>query len=312
MDQARATNILESILGRFKNQGSEKLFYCPECGHHKRKLSINLDRGAFKCWVCDYRGKSIRRLVRKHGTYNNLKDWDEIYGRPNIANFDFLFAEKEEEVKVDVQMPQFFRSLLRKDLKFVDKEPFNYLANRGLSRQDIMKWKIGYCNSGEYKNRIVVPSFDDTGDLNYFIARSYRGDYFKYKNPKATKDVIFNELFIDWDKDLTIVEGVFDAINAGNAVPILGSTLHSGSNLLRKIVRNDTPCYIALDADASKKEREIIKTLLSYDVELYKIDTSGFEDVGTMPKDVFNERKAKAKFIDRDNYLLLDLLAGIK
>ena len=311
MDQARATNILESILGRFKNQGSEKLFYCPECGHHKRKLSINLDRGAFKCWVCDYRGKSIRRLVRKHGTYNNLKDWDEIYGRPNIANFDFLFAEKEEEVKVDVQMPQFFRSLLRKDLKFVDKEPFNYLANRGLSRQDIMKWKIGYCNSGEYKNRIVVPSFDDTGDLNYFIARSYRGDYFKYKNPKATKDVIFNELFIDWDKDLTIVEGVFDAINAGNAVPILGSTLHSGSNLLRKIVRNDTPCYIALDADASKKEREIIKTLLSYDVELYKIDVNGYEDVGSMPKSVFQQRKNNATFIDSDNYLLLDMLSAV-
>jgi hypothetical protein len=175
-----------------------------------------------------------------------------------------------------------------------------------------MKWKIGYCNSGEYKNRIVVPSFDDAGGLNYFIARSYRGDYFKYKNPKASKDVIFNELFIDWDKDLTIVEGVFDAINAGNAVPILGSTLHSGSNLLRKIVRNDTPCYIALDADASKKEREIIKTLLSYDVELYKIDTTGYEDIGAMPKDVFNDRKAKAKFIDRDNYLLLDLLAGIQ
>jgi DNA primase len=311
MDQARATNILESILGRFRNQGSEKLFFCPECGHHKRKLSINLDRGAFKCWVCNYRGKSIRRLVRKHGTYNNLKDWDEIYGRPNIANFDFLFAEKEEEVKVDVQMPEFFRSLLRKDLKFVDKEPFNYLANRGLTKEDIIKWKIGYCNSGEYKNRIVIPSFDDDGELNYFIARSYRGDYFKYKNPKATKDVIFNELFIDWDKDLTIVEGVFDAINAGNAVPILGSTLHSGSNLLRKIVRNDTPCYIALDPDAAEKERRIIETLLRYDVELYKIDVNGYEDVGEMPEDIFKDRKAKATLIDRDNYLLLDLLSAI-
>lgn len=312
MSQARATNILESILGRFRDQGSEKLFYCPECDHHKPKLSINIDRGAFKCWICNYRGKSIRRLVRKHGTYSQLKDWDEVYGRPDIANFDFLFAEKEEEAKVQVQMPNNFRSLLRKDLKFVDREPFNYLANRGLSKQDIVSWKIGYCNSGEFRNRVVVPSFSDDGDLNYFIARNYRDDYFKYKNPKVNKDVIFNELFIDWDKDLTIVEGVFDAINAGNAVPILGSTLHPESNLLRKIVRNDTPCYIALDADAPKKERQIIKTLLSYDVELYKIDTTGYEDVGTMPKDIFKSRKAKAKFIDRDNYLLLDLLAGIK
>ena len=312
MSQARATNILESVLGRFRDQGSEKLFYCPECDHHKRKLSINLDRGAFKCWICNYRGKSIRRLVRKHGTYSQLKDWDEVYGRPDIANFDFLFAEKKEEPKVQIQMPNNFRSLLRKDLKFVDREPFNYLAKRGLTKEDIIKWKIGYCNSGDFKNRIIIPSFNDDGDLNYFIARNYRGDYYKYKNPKVNKDVVFNELFIDWDKDLTIVEGVFDAINAGNAVPILGSSLHSGSNLLRKIVRNDTPCYIALDADASKKERQIIKTQLSYDVELYKIDTTGYDDVGVMPKDVFNNRKAKAKFIDRENYLLLDLLAGIK
>jgi hypothetical protein len=31
-----------------------------------------------------------------------------------------------------------------------------------------------------------------------------------------------------------------------------------------------------------------------------------------MPKDILKSRKAKAKFIDQDNYLLLDLLAGIK
>ena len=100
-----------------------------------------------------------------------------------------------------------------------------------------------------------------SGYPNYFIARSYVGHGMKYKNPRSSKNVVFNDLFTNWNDDLVIVEGVFDAINAGNAVPILGSTLRTDSDLLRKIVRNDTPCYIALDPDAADKERRIIQTL---------------------------------------------------
>ena len=60
-------------------------------------------------------------------------------------------------------------------------------------------------------------------------------------------------------------------LSAGNAVPILGSTLRSSSDpLLRKIVWNDTPVYVALDPDAAAKERRIIEMLLRYDIELYK------------------------------------------
>jgi hypothetical protein len=91
----------------------------------------------------------------------------------------------------------------------------------------------------------------------------------------------------------------------------LGSTLRSGSDLLRKIVRNDTPIYIALDPDAADKERRIIEMLLRYDIELYKVDVTGYEDVGSMPKDIFIERKQNASYIDRDNYLLLDMLSAI-
>ena len=108
-----------------------------------------------------------------------------------------------------------------------------------------------------------------------------------------------------------MVEGVFDALVAGNAVPILGSTLRAGSRLLREIVRNDTPVYVALDPDAATKERKVIKTLLEYDVELYKIDVSGYEDVGSMSKQVFQKRKDNAVLIDADNYLLLDMLSAV-
>jgi len=158
---------------------------------------------------------------------------------------------------------------------------------------------------------VIIPSFDDDGDASYFIARSYNGDSYKYKNPRSSKNIVFNELFIDWNEDLTIVEGVFDAMVAGNATPILGSTLQKDARLIQKIVYNDTPVFVALDPDAREKENKIIETLLKYDIELYKIDVEGYEDVGSMPREVFKERKQKASFIDRDNYLLVNLLSAI-
>jgi hypothetical protein len=215
------------------------------------------------------------------------------------------------EDKSKVELPEEFTSLSADKVPATGTYALRYLQKRGVTRDDILRWKIGYCFSGEYRNRIIIPSFDEDGDCSYFIARSYTGDSYKYKNPRASKDVVFNELFINWNKDLILVEGVFDALVAGNAVPILGSTLRRGSDLLRQIVRNDTPIYIALDPDAADKERRIIKMLLEYDIELYKIDVSGYEDVGAMTKEVFEERKNNATFIDGDNYLLVNLLSAI-
>ena len=312
MNKPEAKRILNEVLGYFKESGQELLFKCPSCNHHKRKLSVNLDKNAFKCWICDYRGRNLRRLVRRYGSYVQLSKWDKITNRFDLANFADLFmdqSDREEEIKVE--LPQEFRTLTSKDRPLISNPAFRYLRERGLSKDDILKWKIGYCYEGQYRNRIIIPSFNDDGDTNYFIARSYSGDSYKYKNPRASKNIVFNELFIDWDQDLVIVEGVFDAIVAGNAVPILGSTLRADSRLIQKIVYNDTPVYIALDPDAEAKERKIIQTLLKYDIELYKIDVSGYEDVGSMPKDIFERRKQQASFIDNDNYLLMNLLMAI-
>jgi len=310
MNKSEAKKILNATLGNYFDKGSELLFTCPSCNHHKRKFSVNLDKNAYKCWVCDYRGRNIRRLVRRFGSYTQLQKWDSITDRSDLERFSDLFVEQQRtEDAQKLELPPEFVSLCSSSLPATATYAKRYLEKRGVNYEDIVKWKIGYCFSGEYRNRIVIPSFDSDGDINYFIARSYTGDSYKYKNPRASKDVTFNELYINWNRDLTIVEGVFDALVAGNAAPILGSTLRKGSRLLREIVRNDTPIYIALDPDAAKKERKIIKTLLKYDVELYKIDVSGYEDVGSMPKSVFEQRKNEAVFIDNNDYLLLDLLS---
>ena len=262
--------------------------------------------------MCDYRGRNIRRLIRRFGSFTQLKLWDAHSNVSDIHRFSDLFMEgKHEQVVPAMDLPGEFVSLATLNIPATGQYAFNYLKSRRITKADILKWKIGYCFSGEYRGRVVFPSFSEKGDINYFVARSYNGDTYKYKNPRASKNIVFNELYVNWSRDLVIVEGIFDAVVAGNAVPLLGSTLRSDSPLIKKIVYNDTPVYVALDPDAAEKERKIIKTLLKYDVELYKIDVSGYEDVGSMSKEVFEERKQNATFIDRDNYLLLDLLSAV-
>jgi DNA primase len=307
-----AINTLSAVLGTCRKLSNDEFYFkCPACDHRKHKLAVNLDKNAFHCWICDYRGRNIRRLVRRFGTFTQLQAWDRLSGQVDLTVFDSLFDSISVESEEILQLPVEFKSLANDKAPATGIAALSYLKNRDITKEDILKWKIGYCFSGQYENRIIIPSFNKDGDLNYFIARNYSDDYKKYKNPKASKNIIFNELYIDWNADLILVEGVFDAIRAGNAAPILGSTLRAESKLLRKIVQNDTPVYVALDPDAATKERKIIEMLLRYDIEAYKIDVSGYEDVGSMPKDVFEKRKNNANLIDRDDYLILDLLSAV-
>lgn len=306
-------SILKKVLGGYYRSGDEVLFYCPKCKHHKRKMSINLELNAFKCWICDYSSKGIHRLIRRYGDFKSRQEWDKIDDRVDLSkslDLEDLFSaeETEEEAKESIAMPESFKSLTSRHCKPTAIYPKKYLKKRNLTGQDVLTWKIGYCDAGEYSGRIIIPSFDADGDLNYFIARSYDDNWMKYKNPPASKDVVFNELFVDWDNDLVIVEGVFDAIVAGNSVPLLGSTLREDSKLFKKLVQHDTPIYMALDADASSKEVKIIKKLLTYDFEVYKIDTSGYDDVGSMPRSVFQERKESAQIMTEEQMILIEAL----
>jgi DNA primase len=304
--------IVTQILGSYWQKGEEHLYHCPYCGHHKKKMSINFSNGYWKCWVCDTRGKNIYRIVRKFGNYQQRQKYRELQGLVDLTDFEEMFKEYNNiEEKQILEMPEGFVSLCNKDLPMDSTDAFRYLSSRGIGRREILKWKIGYCKEGRYAGRIIVPSFDVEGDLNYFIARSYVGHGRRYLNPPSSRDIVFNELNIDWDEPIILVEGVFDAIAAGNnAIPILGSTLREQSRLFQAIAIHDTPVYMALDSDAEKKAEWIIKSMLRYDLEVHKVPIDE-EDVGEMDKQEFKDRMSEARKIESDMYFFQKVLENI-
>ena len=302
--------LIKEILGRGYVSGDEHLFFCPYCKHHKKKLSVNVDKDFFKCWICDTSGRAIRRLVRRFGSYQQLEKWDELNGRTDISTFDEIFEFKNISQPLQrISLPDEFVTLTGTSHAPSAKHVKKYLQKRDVSREDILSWKIGYCVRGPYEGRVVVPSFDDEGYVNYFVARAYDNNWRKYMNPSLSKDIVFNHLYIDWDSDITLVEGVFDAIKAGpNSIPLLGSTLRENSKLFQEIVKNDAAIFVALDPDAEKKTLRMIKTLLSYGIETYKVDISGYEDVGEMNKEEFLKRKEVAVPINPESFMMEEAL----
>jgi len=307
MYETEKLKILQSVLGNYHKSGDEFLFYCRKCDHNKRKLSLNIEKNVFKCWICDFRGSNISRLIKKYGNFLQRQEWERFAEVLDLSlSLEELFSNNkdDEEQEISLRLPDEFISLANHNLPLSSLEPKNYLLKRGVTKQDILRWKIGYCKGGEYDGRVIIPSFNLAGNVNYFAARSYGKSWPSYKNPNVSKDIVFNELYVDFKNDLVIVEGIFDAIKAENSVPILGNSLREDSKLFQEIVKFDTTVYLALDPDAEIKSMQLIKNLLLYGIEVYKVDVSGFKDVGEMTKEQFLQRKEKAIPITNDDYLM--------
>ncbi len=104
--------IIQQVLGKGYRNSEEHLFHCPYCKHSKRKFSVNFEKNVFKCWVCDTRGRDLRRIVRKFGTFKQKARWDELTNRVNINDFSNIFADlnKDEVEEID-ELPKEFKSL---------------------------------------------------------------------------------------------------------------------------------------------------------------------------------------------------------
>jgi len=266
MSNALILDLIQDILGevRYCNEGKgQYTFDCPVCSYHIKQLDkgdgkgnfeVNIPMGVFKCWACcetHYTHGSMLKMVSRYGNKDHLKDF-KLYSPES-----FVILEKDTTIINDV--PKYFKPLTESN----DKRANEYIKKRGIKDYHIQKFNIGYCDGGEYSGRIVIPSYDDEGKVDYFISRSYVNHKMKYKNPeKAKQEVIFNYGKINWDSTITLVEGVFDSIVVPNSIALLGKILYD--KLLEEILENaEGKVLICLDSDANLDAIGIYKKINS-------------------------------------------------
>jgi DNA primase len=250
-DKEILLELLRDILGDEKKHYESKgqiAFNCPVCDEDRDKgnLEINYHYHLYKCWSCGDANNTKGPLGKLFEKFGNKKQ-KKIY--------KVLQPEKDkptERKKPKLKLPESFT-------KFSDSNPiypirrqaYNYLVSRGITDEMIEKYSIGFCDKGSHKGRIVVPSYSLTGELTYYIARSWDPkSRAKYKNPEAEKDkIIFNEHLINWERDIFLVEGVFDGLFLPNSIPMLGK--HMSSLLFDNLyLKSKGNVIIALDGDA--------------------------------------------------------------
>jgi DNA primase len=270
--------VIESVLGRSKSTARRNIAVpCPFCHHSKPKLEIQLHTNEKKenpwhCWVCGEKGKTLISLFKKvKAPSHRIQELNNLIKPGN----------KIVEINQTVSLPKEFISLHNVDsldtmTAIEAKHAIKFLKKRGITENDILKYSIGFCSSGPYSHRIVVPSHDANGDLNYFSTRTYRDDEpQKYKNPSVGRNIIGWEYYINWDVPLILVEGIFDALTIKrNVIPLFGKDI--SETLMKKIVGSQVQkIYIALDNDALKQAIKHCETLLSYGKEVYLVELGG-------------------------------------
>lgn len=296
MDYTFLLGSIENVLGKgHKKSRGNVAFMCPFCHHRKPKLEINLDTNSkgenpWECWVCQTKGRTLHSLFSQLDIPKSEVEEILSYVRKGGVQ---TYREGER-----VHLPAEFKALSRAaETSVVANQVRSYLYSRGITDSDFTKYEIGYCTKGPYKGKVIVPSYNSNNQLNFFIARSYDGTYPSYRNPEVSKDVIFFENLINWDKPVILCEGIFDAFAIKrNVIPILGKNI-SDSLLKKLIVSKVSDIYIALDQDALKTSLKYCETFMNMGKRVYLVDLDK-KDPGEMGFEAFTEKIQTAKELD--------------
>ena len=309
-------SFLESFLNTsLSKDGVNISVWCPFCNNpnrNKLKLAIQLEKNIYHCWVCDKKGTNIPQLIRRINSSKfdeSKKIFTSNKNKESLKNF----LEDYEDVIIEeaVSLPEDFRLLA---FCFNDKDPdirdtFQYAIKRGINKHKMLMLRAGISKDPNFRRCLILPSINKEGNLNFYTSRridANTNDSFKYNNANIQKkNIIFNEINIDWNIPLTLVEGPLDLIKVNdNSTCLLGSSLNESMLLFNKIVAHKTQINLALDKDAYYKAIKIAELLTQYDVEVNIIDTRIADDVGDMTRKQFEVALEEAKTFNRKDSLM--------
>jgi len=247
-EKVRMEDILEhyGLLEGLKRRKEELVGFCPihdEKHYNKNSFCVNTSKNIWHCFACGSGGNVLDFVsamenvnIRQAGLL--IQKWFGI-----VSEEDRKLVKEKGEVKKprqkerETEPEEVVNPPLTFKLKNLDPN-HSYLKERGLKKETIKEFGLGYCKRGLMKGRIVIPIHNEKGELVAYAGR-YPGDppegEPKYKLPPKFKKhlVLFNlnrAKKLAKEKGLILVEGFFDVFNlwqAGfkNVVALMGTSM---------------------------------------------------------------------------------------
>lgn len=306
-NKQQVISILQNVLGSYQtHKNNEYAFNCPFCHHYKKKLQVNIKTQKFHCWVCDAKGSRIKSLLIK------LKvDSKSIQTIKDIYGDDDYNYNPNEDYPEKLELPKEFKPLYikPKSINPIYSKAISYLKQRKIGMDLIIKYNIGYCDSGDYGGRIIIPSYDENNELNYFEARTFYDNVsLKYKKPPVSRNIIMFENQINWNFDnITIVEGVFDAFSVRrNVIPMLGKFLLP--KLKSKILEYKPKLInLCLDGDAMIESLKLAEFFIKNDINVKIVNIADGCDIADIGFDESIKMIKNSKAIDIGDIIVMKI-----
>lgn len=241
---------------------------CPICGKVK-KFGVQIDDNRAHCFSCDQHYTLLGYIFE----VENLREFNDVYKILNqyngiktyngtVSRVETPIGQKLLTLPTEYRLVGLYES---RTAKLVERN----LKKRGFNINKLMRSGLGYCASGKYGGRIIIPYYEN-GNLVYFNARKFINMGEKFKNP--TKDdcgvgkseVIYNIDALSLYKRVFLFESTMNCLTIGNNTIGTGGKSLSSWQKNRLLESSVKDFIIGLDRDALKQAYKLAMELVHH------------------------------------------------
>jgi hypothetical protein len=289
------------------NNGKHFLARCRLCGDskknkYKKRFNMDWNNGVpgWNCFNCGEHGNFYDLYSFLKGiSYDDAKKELYKYDKDKVVRY-IKERTKRPKTKEKKERDEDNFNWIRENVYGIEDHVEGVLSKvykKALidfyeSRKIPLEYKIYIAYKGKYKNRIIIPIFNENNDIIYFQARRIpkSGLIPKYDNPVAPKILcILNKHRFERDKYIIVHEGLIDAFMVGDqGTSCLGKEI--SEELLYELIKlTDKKIIIALDNDSEAykslakfmKKNPLAQKVLYF---MYPKKFSEYDDINSIVK----------------------------
>jgi DNA primase len=224
---------------------------CPSCGKEK-KFGVNVSQDRTNCFSCGVHTKPLNLLIELEG----LETYNEAFKFLAAFESAAYLETPTEFLKEKVgNLPEGYKLITLGTSQLAERAR-RYMVNRGFDLDELMYKGVGYCTSGKYFGRIIVP-FYEAGRMIYFNARQFMNiSEDKFKNPSMEEFgvgkslLMFNSDCLHIYRRVYLMESAMNCLTWGDDAFGIGGKIASKYQKTKILNSRAKEVVIILDSDA--------------------------------------------------------------